>query len=231
MSSILKRFPTRAQILPVYAVIAFIVYAWALLWFFWKLPGWLYFLNIDSIFSALTYVLATNLLESVVVLCGPLALAVVLPSRWFRDVFVARGSSLCIAGLLAIDPRSGRRARRLFSVGTPAGTAPNAGLTWEQMDAIDGDDWSNTESLSPREKAAVEWAVAVTNGTARNNNKVFDNLKRYFTTRQIVEITFLCGMWTLSARLTEPFHLDVELPEDRIEFDGKRGRNSKASAA
>ena len=48
---------------------------------------------------ALTYVLATNLLESVVVLCGPLALAVVLPSRWFRDVFVARGSSLCIAGL------------------------------------------------------------------------------------------------------------------------------------
>lgn len=99
MSSILKRFPTRAQILPVYAVIAFIVYAWALLWFFWKLPGWLYFLNIDSIFSALTYVLATNLLESVVVLCGPLALAVVLPSRWFRDVFVARGSSLCIAGL------------------------------------------------------------------------------------------------------------------------------------
>ena len=53
----------------------------------------------------------------------------------------------------------------------------------------------------------------------------------HFTTRQIVEITFLCGMWCLSARLTEPFHLDVELPEDRIEFDGKRGKKAKASAA
>lgn len=118
-----------------------------------------------------------------------------------------------------------------YCTGHNVGLGRSVGLTWEQMDAIEGDDWSNTESLSPREKAAVEWAVAVTNGTARNNNKVFENLKRYFTTRQIVEITFLCGMWTLSARLTEPFHLDVELPEDRIEFDGKRGRNSKASAA
>jgi hypothetical protein len=36
-------------------------------------------------------------------------------------------------------------------------------------------------------------------------------------------------MWTLSARLTEPFHLDVELPEDRIDFHAKRG--PKVSAA
>ncbi len=99
MRGILKRFPDRAQILPVYAVIALIVYAWALLWFFWKVPGWLYYLNVDSILSALTYVLAINLGESLVVLCGPLALALILPSRWFRDVFVARGASLSIAGL------------------------------------------------------------------------------------------------------------------------------------
>jgi hypothetical protein len=37
-------------------------------------------------------------------------------------------------------------------------------------------------------------------------------------------------MWTLSARLTEPLHLDVELPEDRIEFDGKR-KSKRVSAA
>ena len=59
----------------------------------------------------------------------------------------------------------------------------------------------------------------------------FQTLKCYFTNRQIVEMTFICGMWTLSARLTEPFHLDVELPEDRIDFNAKRGRDPKVSAA
>jgi hypothetical protein len=99
VSRLLERFPPWRQVLPVYAVIAFIVYAWALLWFFWKLPGWMFFLNSDSILSALTYVLATNLVESLLVLCGPLALAFLLPRRWFRDVFVARGAALSMAAL------------------------------------------------------------------------------------------------------------------------------------
>lgn len=99
MSRILQRFPDRTQILPVYAVAAFIVYAWALLWFFWKVPGWLYYLSVGDVLAALTYVLATNLAESLLVLCAPLILAAILPKRWFRDVFVARGASLCIAGL------------------------------------------------------------------------------------------------------------------------------------
>jgi hypothetical protein len=99
MSSILKRFPGWTQIVPVYAVIAFILYAWTLLWFFWKLPGWLFFLNVGNILSALAYALATNLAESLVVLGGVLILAWILPGRWFRDLFVARGAALCIAGL------------------------------------------------------------------------------------------------------------------------------------
>ncbi len=118
-----------------------------------------------------------------------------------------------------------------YCTGHNVGLGRGVGLTWDQIDTVEGGGWSENESLSPREKAAVDWAVAVTTGTARDNDKLFETLKLHFTTRQIVEMTFLCGMWTLSARLTEPFHLDVELPEDRIEFDGKRGRNSKASAA
>ena len=118
-----------------------------------------------------------------------------------------------------------------YCTGHNVGLGRSVGLTWDQMDAIEGNDWSTTDLLSSREKAAVDWAVAVTKGTARDDDKLFETLKRYFTTRQIVEITFLCGMWTLSARLTEPFHLDVELPEDRIEFNGKRGSKPKISAA
>ncbi len=118
-----------------------------------------------------------------------------------------------------------------YCTGHNVGLGRSVGLTWEQMDAIEGGDWSRSESLSPREKAAVEWAEAVTKGTARNDDRLFETMKRHFTTRQIVEMTFLCGMWTLSARLTEPFHLDVELPEDRIEFNGRRGPETSAASA
>lgn len=99
MSRFLKQVPAWAQILPVYAVIVLILYAWTLLWFFWKLPGWLFYLNLVDVFGALAYLLATNLAESIVVLGAMLGLALLLPGRWFRDVFVARGASLAITGL------------------------------------------------------------------------------------------------------------------------------------
>jgi alkylhydroperoxidase family enzyme len=118
-----------------------------------------------------------------------------------------------------------------YCTGHNVGLGRTVGLTWDQINAVEGSDWSTTESLSPKEKAAVKWAVAVTKGTAHDDEKAFQTLKRYFTNRQIVEMTFICGMWTLSARLTEPFHLDVELPEDRIDFNAKRGRDPKVSAA
>ena len=95
----IRRIPDWAQVIPVYGVIVVIVYTWTLLWFFWKVPSWLYFLNAGEILMQLAYSFATNFLESIVILCGPLFLALVLPRKWFRDVFVARGASLSIAGL------------------------------------------------------------------------------------------------------------------------------------
>ena len=81
-------------------MIVLIVYAWTLLWFFWKVPGWLYYLNVGEILTTLAYALANNFAESLVVICGPLLLALILPTKWFRDVFIARAASLCIAGLV-----------------------------------------------------------------------------------------------------------------------------------
>ena len=97
--AIVRRIPSGAQIIPVYGVIVLIVYTWTLLWFFWKVPSWLYFLSAAEILMQLAYSFATNFLESIVVLCGPLMLTLVLPRKWFHDVFVARGASLSIAGL------------------------------------------------------------------------------------------------------------------------------------
>ncbi len=97
--TILRRVPSWAQIIPVYGVIAIMVYAWTLLWFFWRLPSWLDFLNVGEVLTQLAYSLATNFIESLIVLCAPVLLALLLPRRWFHDAFIARGASLAIAGL------------------------------------------------------------------------------------------------------------------------------------
>jgi hypothetical protein len=98
--AIFRRIPTWGQVAPVYALIVLMIYSWTMIWFFWKLPSLIDFLNIGEILSVLTYPLATNLIESLLVLCAPLLLSVILPQKWFHDVFVARGAALVLAGLL-----------------------------------------------------------------------------------------------------------------------------------
>jgi alkylhydroperoxidase family enzyme len=93
------------------------------------------------------------------------------------------------------------------------------GFDWDKIDAIE--EGSQNKSLSDREKAALRWAEVVTDRTAYDDDAAFAELKKHFTTKQIVEMTFMCGMWNLSARLTEPFHQTVEPPEARIAFKAK----------
>ena len=57
--------------------------------------------------------------------------------------------------------------------------------------------------------------------TAKGNDAAFEAVQRHFTTRQIVELTFLCGMWNLSGRVAEALHLVVEPPGRRITFQEK----------
>ena len=92
------------------------------------------------------------------------------------------------------------------------------GITWEQLDLLDGDGWRESNLFSDKEKAVINWAVEVTNQGAYDNDAAFEALSQYFTTRQVVELTFLCCMWNLSGRLTEALHLMVEPPGERIGF-------------
>lgn len=75
------------------------LYSWTMVWFFWKLPAWLFYLNGGEILSAGAYALVLNLLESVAALCLLVLVSLILPRRWFYDSFVARGTALAIAGL------------------------------------------------------------------------------------------------------------------------------------
>ena len=95
------------------------------------------------------------------------------------------------------------------------------GLSQEQIDLLHSDEWQNSDLFSDKEKAAIWWADEVSHLRAKQNEAAFEAMKKYFTTRQIVELTFICGMWNLSGRVAEALHLVVEPPGKRIAFQDK----------
>jgi hypothetical protein len=97
-----NRLPPLTQILPVYAVIAFVVYGWTIILVFWKLPSWLFFLHGGEIVAILSYSFLLNLLESLIVLIGLLGLCWLLPARLLRDDFNVRGAALALVLLVSI---------------------------------------------------------------------------------------------------------------------------------
>jgi len=62
------------------------------------------------------------------------------------------------------------------------------------------------------------WAEEVSRLRAQGNEAAFAEMQRHVSTRQIVELTFPCGMRNLSGRVAEALHLAVEPPGERIAF-------------
>ncbi|MBI5951024.1 MAG: hypothetical protein HY865_05160 [Chloroflexi bacterium] len=72
------RLPSRRNILGVYAVIVFLVYSWTLATSFYKLPSWLFYLNIGQVLSIYAYAFSADVLDSVLALAGVLVLDLTL---------------------------------------------------------------------------------------------------------------------------------------------------------
>jgi hypothetical protein len=96
-----NRYPRLAQIYPVYAIIVSLVYGWTIYWSFWKLPSWMDFLPLGGIASIYCYLLMANFFESLLVLLGAVIVSLILPPKWFRDVFVSRASVLAASVLIS----------------------------------------------------------------------------------------------------------------------------------
>ena len=92
----LQRFPNRQAVLPVYALIAFLISAWTITAFLWKLSAWLLILNLGEIFTIFSYAMVVNLLESLTVFIVLLVVCALLPPPVFRDDFIVRGSILAL---------------------------------------------------------------------------------------------------------------------------------------
>jgi alkylhydroperoxidase family enzyme len=95
------------------------------------------------------------------------------------------------------------------------------GLSEAQIAAAQGGDYMASRDLDDRQKAAIRWAEAVTQMTARDDEAAFAAMKKHFSEKQIVELTVFCGMWNYSNRLCEALHVDLERPDKRIEFQDK----------
>lgn len=93
-----------------------------------------------------------------------------------------------------------------------------AGLTNEQIDAIQSDDYETADNLNEQTKAAIAWADAVTELTAHGDDAAFQRMTGLFSDQQIVELTVLCCMWNFSNRFTEAFHIPPEPEGKRLRF-------------
>lgn len=91
-----KRLPEVQSIVQVYAVIAVMFAGWTITAFLWKLSAWLLLLNIGEILTIFSYAMATNFLESMIILLLLLIVCILLPARVLRDEFVVRGTILSV---------------------------------------------------------------------------------------------------------------------------------------
>jgi alkylhydroperoxidase family enzyme len=124
-----------------------------------------------------------------------------------------------IQQLVIIKTSALNRSAYCMSHNVPLGK--KIGLSEEQIKAAQGSDYMASPHLDDRQKAAIRWAEAVTNMTARDDEAAFAAMKQHFSEKQIVELTVFCGMWNYSNRLCEALHVDLERPDKRIEFQEK----------
>jgi len=87
-------------------------------------------------------------------------------------------------------------------------------ITEDQIDAIGGDLYLDSELFTDREKAAIEWAQHVTLNTARSRDDVFERLAAHFDAAEIVELTLMSVFFNMFNRLMDSLRVDVEVPSE-----------------
>jgi AhpD family alkylhydroperoxidase len=81
------------------------------------------------------------------------------------------------------------------------------GLTQAQHDAIGA--WEQSTLFSGPQRAALAYTDAMTRDV-RVPQPVFDELRRHFSDRQIVELTVLIGVYNMHTRVLQALEIDPE---------------------
>lgn len=75
-------------------------------------------------------------------------------------------------------------------------------------------DYLESDLFTQREKMAILWAEHVTLNTAKEDNGVFDRIRKVFSEEEIVELTLMSGFFNLFNRFTDSLHIPVESGEE-----------------
>lgn len=92
-------------------------------------------------------------------------------------------------------------------------SSKRAGLGAEDWAALKAGNYSR---YSEKEKAALTYVEKLTRVPHEVTDSDFDELKKYFSDPEIVDIHMLTGLANLTNRLTDPLGLEVEFPEEKI---------------
>lgn len=85
-----------------------------------------------------------------------------------------------------------------------------AGITDAEIIELSSDDYLQSKTLAEAEKAAIQWAEAVTLNTAAKRDDLFETMKRNFSDAEIVELTFVCAMFNMINRLNDSLQVPIE---------------------
>lgn len=94
-----------------------------------------------------------------------------------------------------------------YVVKSHIGYAAEEGLSKAQFDALA--DWQQSDLFSPQQRAVLAHTDAMTRDI-EVPDAVFDALRRYFSERQIVELTVLIGTYNMHTRVLGALQIDPE---------------------
>lgn len=93
---LMKRLPNIEAILPVYAILVFILYGWETIAFFWKVPAWLFYLGLGEVGVIYSYGVVNEFVESLAYLILLLMLAAILPASILKEKFQTRATLIAL---------------------------------------------------------------------------------------------------------------------------------------
>jgi hypothetical protein len=95
------RLPTRVEAWQVLGLVAFVVFSWTIVGFFYQIPSIRLFMDFSGILAVLSYRLAFALLESILVTGVLVLLAALLPAAAFKRGFAYKAFLLILTGVVA----------------------------------------------------------------------------------------------------------------------------------
>lgn len=102
-----------------------------------------------------------------------------------------------------------------YCVGHNKVMGESLGVTEKYVDAMEKDDYRESDLFDDRDKAVIWWADEVTRNTARYNRECYENLLGFFDEPEIVELTLLSGLFNMVNRFNDSLQVDLEGMESR----------------